>query len=237
METLRVAPEQRRADLRLVDPRTLGVLVGLVVFSAAFVMLDQAYVRWVGGRFPPVGTSTTLATLYGVVSRLHVIVPLTALALWRPRSLGFRVGHVRRRWRLLVTLLVVNCGIVGGYLLLSGSATPYSGNEWLMTEVLVVPLVEETMWRGAVFAALLSVLRRIRGEGRATTYAVWLSGLAFGLLHGANGLVGVPWAFVAVQVLNAAVWGVVYGYARALTGSVYPPIALHSAMNLVVVLL
>jgi membrane protease YdiL (CAAX protease family) len=40
-----------------------------------------------------------------------------------------------------------------------------------------------------------------------------------------------------VQVLNAAIWGVVYGYARALTASLYPPIIMHAAMNLVVVLL
>jgi membrane protease YdiL (CAAX protease family) len=40
-----------------------------------------------------------------------------------------------------------------------------------------------------------------------------------------------------VQVLNAGVWGIVYGYARALTDSIYPPMLLHAAMNLVVVLL
>jgi membrane protease YdiL (CAAX protease family) len=93
------------------------------------------------------------------------------------------------------------------------------------------------MWRGVVFAILVTAFRRIRPERAAITWAVWSSGLAFGLLHGANALVAVPWMFVAVQVVNAAVWGVVYGYARALTDSIYPPLALHAAMNLVVVLL
>jgi membrane protease YdiL (CAAX protease family) len=46
----------------------------------------------------------------------------------------------------------------------------------------------------------------------------------------------VPLAFVAVQALSAAIWGVMYGYARAQTESVYPPMLLHAAMNLVVVL-
>lgn len=217
--------------------RTVGVIAALAAFSGAFVVLDQAYIRVVDDWFPPVGTSTSLATLYGLVSRLHLIIPLLLLVLWRPRLLGFQLGQTRRHWRVLLLFLVANCGVVAGYLVLSGNTTPYSGIQWWFTEVVTVPLVEETMWRGVVFALLLGALRRVHPEGTATTYAIWCSALAFGLLHGANALVGVPGVFVAVQVLNAAVWGVVYGYARALTGSIYPPIALHAAMNLVVVLL
>lgn len=230
-------PDEAGADQTASARRVLGIVAALAACGAAFVVLDQAYVHFVSGRFPPVGTSTSLATLYGLTSRLHLILPLLALALWRPRLLGFQVGQTRRHWRLLLLFLVANCGIVGGYLLLSGNTTPYSGTQWLLTEVVIVPLVEETMWRGVVFAMLLSAFRRIQPQGTATTSAVWLSGLAFGLLHTANALAGAPWAFVAVQVLNAAVWGIVYGYARALTDSIYPPMCLHAAMNLVVVLL
>lgn len=211
-------------------------LVGLAGFSILFVVLDQLYVGFVDARFPPVGTSPALATLYGVVSRLHLIVPLTVVAVWRPRVLGLQTGRSREHRRLLIVLLLANCGIVGGYLLLAG-ATPYSGTEWLVTEVVTVPLVEETMWRGLVFAALLAALRRGGPEARSVTVAIWAGGIAFGLAHAANALVGLPIEFVAVQVLNATVWGVVYGYARAVTDSLYPPMALHAAMNLVVVLL
>lgn len=230
-------PAQGRADQSAATYLGLGSVVGLAAFGAAFVVFDQAYVHYVSDHFPAASGSTSMATLYGLVSRLHLILPLLVLALWRPRLLGFQVGATRRHWRLLLLFLVANVGIVGGYLLLSGNTTPYSGKEWLLTEVVIVPLVEETMWRGVVFAILVAAFRRIQSERAATTWAVWLSGLAFGLLHGANALVGVPWMFVAVQVANAVVWGVVYGYARALTDSIYPPIALHAAMNLVVVLL
>jgi membrane protease YdiL (CAAX protease family) len=51
-----------------------------------------------------------------------------------------------------------------------------------------------------------------------------------------NVVAGVPLEFVAIQSLSAAIWGVMYGYARAKTESIYPPIFLHAAMNLVVVL-
>ena len=92
------------------------------------------------------------------------------------------------------------------------------------------------MWRGMVFTVLLLVLQKYYTAPATLHLVVWFSGLAFGLLHAANILAGVPAAFVAVQVINAVVWGVVYGYARAKTDSVYGPILLHAAMNLVVIL-
>ncbi len=39
-----------------------------------------------------------------------------------------------------------------------------------------------------------------------------------------------------IQVLNATIWGVMYGYARSKSESIYPPMILHAAMNLVVIL-
>jgi membrane protease YdiL (CAAX protease family) len=80
----------------------------------------------------------------------------------------------------------------------------------------------------------LALLQRRQSRARpATDHLVqWL---AFGCCTAAT-LAGVPVLFVLIQVLNAIIWGVVYGYARAATGSVYPPMLLHAAMNLVVIL-
>jgi membrane protease YdiL (CAAX protease family) len=136
----------------------------------------------------------------------------------------------------VVVLLLVNCGVIAGYLLLTGGGTPYSSNQWLVTEVFTVPVVEETVWRGVVFTLLLLALRRVHDERSAGWWAIILSGVAFGLMHGLNALTGAPLAFVAPQVLNATIWGLVYGYARYKTDSVYPPMLLHGAMNLIVVL-
>jgi membrane protease YdiL (CAAX protease family) len=158
------------------------------------------------------------------------------LVLWHPCALGFTWGQTRRHWRWLLVILLINCGVVAGYLWLTSSSTPYSGNPWFVAEVFTVPVVEETMWRGVVLTTLLLLFRRLYASNTAEHLAVWFSGLAFGLLHVGNALAGVPTAFVVVQVLNAAVWGVVYGYVRTRTESLYPPILLHGAMNLVVVL-
>ena len=95
---------------------------------------------------------------------------------------------------------------------------------------------KELVWRGVVFTLSLLVLRKFYSERDSSTLAIWIGGITFGLLHANNLLYGVPFAFVAVQVLNAAVWGVVYSFARAKTESIYPSMLLHAAMNLIVVL-
>lgn len=216
--------------------RALAVVLGLAAFSAAFVLLDQAYYSFVAARFPPVGTSALLATAWGLVSRAHLIVLAIPLVLWRPGLFGFQRGSTRSRVGLIGAMLVVNCGLVAAYLWFSGGGTPYSDNQWLVTETVTVPVIEDTFWRGLVFAALLHLYGRVYPPRASLRLTVWSGGIAFGLLHLGNALAGVPLAFVAVQSLSAVVWGILYGYARAQTGSVYPPMLLHAAMNLVVVL-
>jgi len=215
---------------------TITILLGLAVFIVLFVLVDHAYFKFADARFPNVGTSVWLANLWGVVSRAYLLVVIIPVVIWRPRLFGFQTGKTGQHWRMLLVMLIANCGVIAAYLLLTGSTTPYSGNQWLVTETITVPLVEEITWRGLVFAALLWAFRKLTSENTSTVLAVWLSGIAFGLLHANNLNAGVPIQFVAIQVLNATVLGVVYGYARAKTRSIYPPILLHAAMNLVVIL-
>jgi membrane protease YdiL (CAAX protease family) len=215
---------------------TILIVLGLVIFIAIFVLVDNVYLKFANARFPNVGSSAWLATWWGVVSRAHLLILIVPLILWRPRLFGFQMGKTRRYWRMILIMLLANCGIIAAYLWLTGSSTPYSGNQWIVTEVVIVPFVEETVWRGIVFTILLLAMRKLYSENKSNHLAVWLSGLAFGLLHANNILAGVPAAFVAIQVLNATIWGVVYGYARAKTESLYPPMLLHAAMNFVVVL-
>ncbi len=212
-----------------------GAVVGVVAFALLFLLADQAYFRFANARFPHVGESAGLASLWGVVSRLHVVLPVIAVSAWRPNFVGLHVGRTRERWRMLTWMLLVNCGVVATFILLTG-ATPYSGNQWLVTEVVIVPVVEELAWRGVVLSTLLLLLTKA-GVGDASIHlAVWATGVAFGVLHLGNLFAGVPLGFVIPQAASAVAWGVMYGYARTSTDSVLPPIGLHAAMNLVVVL-
>jgi len=212
------------------------IFIALIAFCVLFLITDQAYFRFVSMRFPSVGTSFWLATIWGVLSRAPWVLIVLVLTFLRPKLLGLQVGEVKSRWRFVLTIIVVNCGVVGVFLLLSGSGTPYSGNQWLFTEIVTVPLIEELFWRGLVFSLLFALLQKSLSQSLSLTLAAWLSGIGFGLLHAGNALAGVPLQFVAIQTLNAVIWGIVYGYARAKTGSVYPSILAHAAMNLVVIL-
>jgi membrane protease YdiL (CAAX protease family) len=215
---------------------TALIIIALAAFITIFVLVDNTYLKFADARFPHVGSSAWLATWWGLVSRAHLLILIIPLVLWQPRLFGFQIGRIRQYGRMLLIMLLVNCGVVAAYLLLTGSSTPYSGNQWFVTEVVIVPLVEETFWRGIVFTLLVMAFRQFYPEKTSTLLSVWFSGVAFGLLHGNNILVGVPVMFVAIQVLNATLWGVVYGYARAKTESIYPSIFLHAVMNFFVIL-
>ena len=216
--------------------RALLACLGACAASALIVAAGTMYYRFANARFPNVGSSVWLATLWGVVSRAHLVVLAAPFVVLHAREMGFRVGQTTQHLRMLLIMLLANCGVVGAYLGLTGSGTPYSGDQWLLTEVITVPVVEETIWRGLVFAGVLRVLGPSAAPGLRLHLPAWASGVSFGVLHAANALAGVPWEFALIQALNATVWGVVYGYARAKTGSVYPPMLLHAAMNLTVVL-
>jgi membrane protease YdiL (CAAX protease family) len=215
---------------------TILFLLSFAAFIIIFVQVDHTWQTFANAHFPKVGNSVWLANLWGVFSRVYLLVLVIPLVLWRPSFFGFKIGRIVQHWQMLLVMLLANCGVIAAYLLLTGSSTPYSGNQWLVTEVITVPLVEEIFWRGLVFGVLLLLFRRFFPENASNILAVWLSGITFGLMHANNLAAGVPLQFVAIQVLNATIWGVVYSYARAKTESVYPPILLHAAMNLVVIL-
>jgi membrane protease YdiL (CAAX protease family) len=234
MSTNLINPEPLPGTQRAVP--TILITLGIIAFCAVFVVLDNAYNAFANAHFPAVGESAELATLWGVVSRAHLFIFIIPLVIWRRKLFGFQIGESLRHWRMILIMLLANCGVIAVYLALTAGSTPYSGNQWLVTEVVTVPVVEELFWRGLVFAVLLKVLGRYYPENKSMLLTVWLTGIVFGLMHGNNIFAGVPVQFVAVQVLNATIWGVMYSFARARTGSVFPPMLLHAAMNLVVIL-
>lgn len=213
----------------------ISVCAGLVAFCALFLVIDQTFYQFISSVFPPVGESASLATAWGILSRAPWVLALFLVSLLKPGLLALQAGQIRARLRFVVAMVAINCIVVATFLVLSGSSTPYSGNQWTSTEVLTVPLVEELFWRGLVFSILFAILIKSFSRRSSLILTVWLGGVAFGVLHAANALAGVPLQFVAVQTLNAMVWGVVYSHSRAITDSVYPSVISHAAMNLVVI--
>jgi len=77
---------------------------------------------------------------------------------------------------------------------------------------LVAPIVEELTYRGLGFAAV----RQFFGGAAA----VVVTGVAFGLAHG---------LVIALPVLT--IFGLILGWLRLRTASLYPPIILHAIFN------
>ena len=77
---------------------------------------------------------------------------------------------------------------------------------------LVAPVVEELTYRGLGFAAV----QELFGAG----VAVVVTALAFGLAHG---------LVIALPVLT--IFGLILGWLRLRTKSIYPPIILHAIFN------
>ena len=110
-----------------------------------------------------------------------------------------------------------------------------TGAMLLMTmAVFVAPLVEETIFRGylyPLFASKFSGLAEIFGADSAralrfgTALGIIITGLLFGLMHGAQ--LGWTWKLVALLSLV----GVIFTFARAWTGTVLASFLLHLGYN------
>ncbi len=208
------------------------IVIGSVIFTALFYWVNNVQYAWLSPRFETIPGQTQ--TGWGIIQRLWLIIPALPIVLWKPRQIGFQWGKISRHWLMLAIMLVLNVGVIIGFKLISGS-TPYSGLNMLINEIVTVPLVEEIVWRGIVFMVLLALLKRTWPESTSSTLAAIISGLCFGVLHYSNASFYSP-AFVLLQTLNATVWGLVYGVARAKTESIYPSILMHAAMNMAVVI-
>jgi len=83
--------------------------------------------------------------------------------------------------------------------------------------VFVAPLVEETIFRGYLYPLFAKSLGVLPG--------IFLTGLLFGLMHGAQ--LGWTWGLVALLTLV----GVIFTFARARTGTVVASFLLHLGYN------
>ena len=94
-------------------------------------------------------------------------------------------------------------------------SNPWGG----LSVCIIVPLVEETVFRGAVLRRLLSGI-----PGQWT--AISLSALIFGIAH-----------MNFAQLPHAFLLGMLLGWAYCLTGSIVPGLVIHSVNNTIVYLL
>lgn len=209
-----------------------GRLAAWLVFVLALTALNYAG-RFAGGDTPDdiayqwtssIGVVIQYAFMLGILFLIARGVPKREIfALRRPASWKRSTGLVAVALAAIYAAAAAYTGLLS--LLGDFDASAEQGlvpDEWdpsragpfvafFVAVTLLAPTVEELTYRGMGISLLLPY---------GSVLAIVMTGLLFGLAHGL--LVGLP-------VL--AFFGIVVGWLRVRTDSIYPPIALHSAFN------
>ncbi len=163
-----------------------------------------------------------LTLLYYLVQML----PPIAYIVWlrhkaqRPSALHFGVRRVNLPILLWGVAVLLSSSVVLEPLLLLFPKEEYQnvtdmvglGGWAILSVVVCAPILEEILFRGLIFESC----RERFGSGAA----VLISALLFGLVHG-----------VPVQIINAFVVGLIFGYIYLRTGSLLSVIILHAINN------
>jgi len=201
--------------------RVSSTATALTVLTATVAAGGSAYAfsRFTGW------TSETVTLPVGAVGLATAVL----LAVLVPLSVGVRWGSTGHHWRLVTGAVLGVAAVTAGFRL-AAPAAPYDAS---IGELVLVPVGEELLFRGVLLAVLVQVLRPRLG-GRAPGWAVTVSALAFGAGHLGN-LGYVETDFVVLQVLVATVFGLVAGWVRIRTDSLFGPVLLHATMNAIAV--
>ena len=213
-------------------PRHPGRLVAWLVFVLALTLLSY------GARLADTETPDDLAYRYSSsVAALIQYGLMLGILLLIARGLPWRdVFALRRpaRWRRALGLAVLALVAIYAAALAYEQALSLFGDfdateeqglvpdgwdssragafvAFFLVVTFIAPAVEELTYRGLGLSLL---------QPYGTVLAVVATGVLFGLAHGL--LIGLP-------ILT--VFGIVVGWLRVRTASIYPPIALHAAFN------
>lgn len=205
--------------------RRLAAWLGFVLVIAALGYASLA--SDANSEVPDDFVYTYTATIAGIAQFAVFLGVLLLIVIGLPKREMFGL-HRPHSWPRAIGYMVaglIAIFVVGGALspfLDAGEEQGIVPEEWdpdragafiafAVVAAVVAPVVEELMFRGVGFALL-------------SPYGAWIAIITTGVLFGAyHGLL------VALPVL--ATFGIVLGWLRHATGSVYPCIALHAIFN------
>lgn len=183
-----------------------------VMAGGLWLMLRPSNRRAAAGPSERTGCRRTLATAGWALAGLLAVLPAVYLTLsatvavlkwWSPET---EVGHETLK-------------------LLAGSDSPFLVVLVVLSAVVVTPLFEELLFRGAVQGFCVSVLSGNDGPGWTARWGgIVASSLVFAGLHA-------PWSMPAIFVLSVGL-----GYVYERTGRLAPAVVMHLLFNLISVL-
>ena len=89
--------------------------------------------------------------------------------------------------------------------------------------VLIAPMYEELLFRRVLFGRLWAAGKPLLG--------MWLSGIAFALMHEPPGMTGNPWPSATLLWAVYAFMGIAFAWVYRRTGTLWAPIAAHALNN------
>lgn len=216
---------------RTIEFRRLGLAIGVV---AVFIILTST-----AGLVPPLSVWGDLRPAWQskIIDLLWVGALFVVLTRWARREAGFALPR-RGSWR---GAMIISLALFAGFAGLTALAvvagwTPAGpvSTEQLLFDATIPNLTEELIWRGA----MLAVLDRAFGTpwrvaGAQLGWGVVITAVVFGVGHlilvdGSTG----AWSVSLGGGLFATVMGLLLGWIRARTGSVWPAFVAHCAPEL-----
>jgi membrane protease YdiL (CAAX protease family) len=167
--------------------------------------------------------------VYDILSDLVFLLVGFLPVIWAPHFFGYQIGSIQKHGKMLLGMLIFFIAAPLLYRVVVGE-TPFGANTWFF-EGVVVPLAEESCFRGVLLSLLLWGFGKIYAPRLAETLALMLSAILFASAH-LNNLGHYPAGFIFFQVGFSLILGLAFGYTRIKTGSIYPSILLHSLFNL-----
>ncbi len=140
-------------------------------------------------------------------------------ARWEPAHTG--------EWIIAVATGSAAGGLIFGVAWASGQNVMLTA-DWrlVMLQVALGPVLEEIVFRGYLFAALIWLFRRLAGRVLPNWALIVIAALVFALVHLAHP--GVRW----LELACIASTGTLYGWIRCRSGSTAPAAVCHAAYNL-----
>lgn len=192
-----------------------SALIFFAYFQGCFLLLHYL----LGAVFKAIRLPFLQTALLGeVLLALVVALPILALNWWE--ETGFTRGINGRGVTLcILPFVLVVLPVLLGLPAIMGQTT-YSMIITTLALVILIGFVEEGLCRGLLLRSLLP---------GGIWPAVLLSSLFFAGLHLANAISGLPWSYIAGQLLIAFGSGVLFAALRLRTRSIWPSLVLHAA--------
>lgn len=167
--------------------------------------------------------------VYDIFSDTAWLFVAFIVAIWSPRLFGYQTGEIFNHKKILILFAVFFFITPMVYRFIAGN-TPFSTNTWFF-EGIIVPFAEEGFFRGVIFTMMLQGFSKIISLRNSELFAIIISTLSYAILHLAN--IGTyPTQFVIFQIFYSIIFGLIFGYSRMKTKSIYPSIIFHAILSL-----